>query len=319
MQRSLIAIVAAIVLLCGFAVFLAADRVDLARENAYFGERVRYARHFPPPSDIEQLYADLGFHPNDIRAGASVPRRFLSRLPDSLNALGDNAERKQAFIAVLLPLILRTNELVLEDRARLFSLSGRIARQGRLSPRERRWLLALARGHGLKVAHVSEIDFRILKRRVDAVPISIALAQAAIESGWGTSRFAREGNAIYGQWTWDDSHEGIVPTARGAEETHRIRAFAYLIDSVRGYVRNLNRNPAYVRFRELRERESSAGEGPPDSLALAGTLIAYSTRREAYVADLKAIIGFNRLKDFDRARLAPRHDKRVALRQGPSS
>lgn len=287
-----------ICLLPAFAVL----QTGMARERAFFSERILYKRHMAPP-DLPELYGDLGFRP--ARDGEPVARRFLARLPQNMHSISDNAERKRAFIAIMLPLVLRVNELIGEDRERLISITERRARGVRLQPLEQRWLMRLARMHGMKPESVRDIDLDILRRRVNQIPVSLALAQGAIESGWGASRFAREGNAIYGQWTWDDSHDGIVPAARGEAETHRIRAFAYLIDSVRGYANNLNRNPAYVRFRQQRERLSA--NGPVSGLALAETLINYSTRREDYVADLRAIILGNRLEDFDNAQLADRN------------
>ncbi|WP_281300141.1 MULTISPECIES: glucosaminidase domain-containing protein [unclassified Iodidimonas] len=279
-----------------------------ARESALFAERVRYLRHQPPPESLDQLYTRLGFRLTDVRHdGQPVPRIFFSALPQSLQNIDDSTERKRAFMATLLPLILRVNELIMQDRQRLERILHRLeaesAAQTAITPLSRRWLRQLARRYGMgKDFEPTVPNLAALYQRVDIVPPSLALAQAAIESGWGTSRFAREGNALYGQWTWNDEDEGIVPQSREDGKRHRIKAFGFLIDSVRGYAANINRNPAYSDLRAARFRLRQEGRAV-DGLALAPTLIRYSERREAYVRDLRLIIMGNDLLDFDQARL----------------
>lgn len=253
----------------------------------------------PDPSlDSEGL---LGVPLDAIRAGAPVPPRFYAGLPDGLDAVPAGSARKERFIAVMLPLILEVNRRLREDRARMESLLADLAQGQSLTSAERDWLLARAARAGLEVEAVDQIDPAMLRRRVAPVPVSLALAQAAIESGWGASRFAQEGNAVYGQWTWDDEAPGIIPAQRGEDSRHRIRAFDRLIDSVRGYAHNLNIGHAYQDFRQ-RRAEGAGIEG------LVQTMIRYSTRREAYVQDLLSVIRSNRLTDFDQARLAPSVD-----------
>ncbi|RMD88272.1 MAG: hypothetical protein D6807_06185 [Alphaproteobacteria bacterium] len=280
-------------------------QANRAHERAYFAERIAYERHLPPPADAVALIDTLGYRPVQARRGEPVPRRFLAALPDDLDRIHDVAARKRLFFASILPLVLRVNELIAEDRERLLALEAKVRGGQRLDDWEQRWLVSLAKRFGLRRVQAPEdIDFERLKRRVDIVPPSIALAQAAIESGWGQSRFAREGNALYGQWTWNAAHDGIVPERREAGKRHRIRAFDFLIDSVGAYMNNLNRAPAYRAFRQLRAALRAEGK-PLRGSPLVPALRAYSERGEAYVAELQAIIAANDLEDFDDARLAP--------------
>ena len=139
----------------------------------------------------------------------------------------------------------------------------------------------------------------VLMRRVDTVPASLALAQAAEESGWGTSRFAQEGNALFGQWTTAEG-EGLVPRRREAEASHKVRVFDELHDAVAAYLHNLNTHRAYRQFR-LTRAEQRAESGRLDSVALVEDLKSYSERGEDYVASIKTIIRVNRLRQLDQA------------------
>ena len=138
-------------------------------------------------------------------------------------------------------------------------------------------------------------------RRIDVIPPSLALAQAAEESGWGTSRFARQGNAIFGQRTWRDQ-AGLEPARRAKGETFKVRAFSSLIDGIMSYTRNLNSHVAYDEFRRAREAQRRNGGGP-NGYALATTLKRYSERGAAYIKTLRMLMRVNNLQGFDRVRL----------------
>jgi Bax protein len=144
-------------------------------------------------------------------------------------------------------------------------------------------------------------DIAALLLRVDAIPPSLALAQAAEESGWGTSKFARRGNALFGQWT-TSSDVGIVPARRDAGKTHKIKAFKSLQDSIAAYMRNLNVHRAYREFRQARHSLRRRGRAL-DGLRLAAGMTRYSERAEKYVETLRIIINVNRLNLFDAAQL----------------
>ncbi len=148
---------------------------------------------------------------------------------------------------------------------------------------------------------LAELDVAELVRRVDIIPPSLALAQAAEESGWGTSRFAREGNAIFGQRVWRGSN-GMVPGRRDEGETFRVRAYDQLIDGVMSYARNLNGHVAYDDFRRSREKQRQSGQ-MPHGYELALSLLSYSERGAKYLTTIRKIMRVNGLQNFDKARL----------------
>ena len=138
--------------------------------------------------------------------------------------------------------------------------------------------------------------------KVDVVPISLALAQAAIESGWGTSRYLREGNAIFGQYTFD-KNKGMVPSQRDKGKEFLVRKFSNLSDATRSYIKNLNTHPAYDKFRQERRNMRMSGE-LLSGKQLANYLTSYSERRGEYIKDLKKLIESNNFMKFDYADLS---------------
>lgn len=243
--------------------------------------------------DVAKLAARLDaaeYSLKAVRDGAGeVPRLLLSRLPDDWGEAG--SARKALFIRSILPLVLEANRKLAADRRRLIDLDRRQPQ----SERERQWRDGLARRFGVAAADRGE-----LLRRVDVVPPSLALAQAALESGWGRSRFARQGNALFGQWSWTRG-SGLQPTARAPGASHEVRSFASLLQSVTAYMHTLNTHPAYAEFRARRGRLRAVG-GTLIGPQLAATLGRYSIERDAYVAKLELVIRANRLGDYDGAR-----------------
>jgi Bax protein len=213
-------------------------------------------------------------------------------------------------VRIVLPLILHRNAVVLEQRYRLQQLDNHAIAD--LTPRDRAWLLRLAKlyrvldgksGGDADGAAVTEAMRAELLRRIDVVPVSLALAQSAAESGWGTSRFARRGNALFGQWTWDQA-AGIIPSNRDEGRSHAVRAFRRLSNSVRAYVHNLNVSNHYKDFRVARAALRRAG--PPNGAwghALAGYLGAYSEEGPEYIRKVRLIIRANDFGDFEVAAL----------------
>lgn len=207
-------------------------------------------------------------------------------------AAGD--ARKAAFFAYMVPLVEQENAAILSSRERLLA----IQEHGAPGWAERRWLLQLAERYELEEFDPTEAADRAqLIKRLDVVPPSIALAQAANESAWGTSRFARLGNNYFGQWCFVAGC-GLVPEARNAGASHEVAAFASVRESVRRYMNNINTHPAYA---DLRSRRASLrNEGNSISgLALAPTLIRYSERGQEYVNELQAMIRGNDLQQYD--------------------
>lgn len=277
--------------------------VENARHEVYFGERVRYLMHVPAPDNRKQLMAEFGHEIRDIlKDGLPVARVFLADLPESLDGLTVR-ERKQVFTRAVLPLVLRTNEIIREDRARLVEYRDRLAADLALDKLENRWLTTLATRYRLRRGtSVGDPDLDELLKRVDAIPPSLALAQAAIESGWGTSRFAQAGNALYGEWT-SASRGGLVPADRDEGRSHVIKTYDYLIQSVLSYAYNLNTHPAYREFRERRAALTEQNDG--HGALLAETLTSYSARPEIYIEEIKAVITANGFADLETARLEP--------------
>jgi len=232
-----------------------------------------------------------------LRQGkAAVLPVYLGRFPTHLAGLRDAKQRKDIFIKTVLPLVLRANNEIRSTRQRMLSLIQRQRVQGNLSANERDFLNRLAAQYEVPAGNLDE-----LQRRVDVIPTSLALAQGAEESGWGTSRFARLGNAVFGQRTFRKGG-GLVPRERGAGERYEVKAFNDLYTSVRSYILNLNTHTAYKKFRDKRVAFRGGGQ-PLDGYALIGTMKSYSERGHKYINTIRVIMRANRLHDFDNARL----------------
>ncbi len=246
---------------------------------------------------LADVFAGLGYSLERVRDYDDlVPRVFLASLPGDLGAVASVDRRKGVFIKAMLPLVLRVNEEILLERGRVLALRQRVEAGHRLTGRELGWLERLSARYGL-----DGLDFEGLLERVDIVPVSLALAQAAEESGWGTSRFAVEGNAPFGQWTYDPDL-GMEPERRPEGTSHLVRTYGQLLDGVRDYAANLNSHRAYREFRKLRADMRAKGQTLTGH-RLAGALERYSARRAAYVKSIRTIIKQNDLREFDRARL----------------
>ncbi|MCH7942973.1 MAG: glucosaminidase domain-containing protein [Proteobacteria bacterium] len=244
-------------------------------------------------ASLVDLYQDIDYRLDNIRLGEmAVPRILLDKLPADFAVVESPTERKQLFIKLALPLILYANERIAAERERLIALSDKIARTSATAG-ERAWLAGLADRYGLETP-----DIDILLKRVDVIPPSLALAQGAEESGWGTSRFVREGNAIFGQRTYDKG-AGLVPELRDPDATHEVKSFNGLMDSVISYMTNLNTHAAYDNFRRIRADQRASGG--VDSYSLVGSLVRYSERGEAYIETIRSIIDINDLRSYDGA------------------
>lgn len=283
------------------------DSADDPSDFLGSGLRVAIA-HVKSSDALRRLLKESRFDPEAIRVGqAPVPALFLASLPADLESIESVQERKDLFLGIVLPLILNHNSVILEQRAKLTRIKDQAP--DKLDSSERNWLLRLARHYKVIDSEASFKDLGAreldaLFRRVDAVPVSLALAQSAAESGWGTSRFALRGNALFGQWTWDED-AGLVPGDREEGRTHAVRAFKRLANSVRAYVHNLNVSQHYHEFRTA--RADLRRDGSPDGTwghVLIGHLEKYSEEGSAYIEKIRSIIRVNGFGDFETAHIA---------------
>ena len=242
---------------------------------------------------IKQLFDDTNYKLKDVRETKLVKPVALTLLPNEIKMIENTTERKEFFIQIILPLILEENNNIRLDRKTLFN----IINKSNNTQLEKKWLEKKYKQYG-----VASKDLSLLKIRMDEIPVSLAIAQAAKETGWGTSRFAQEGNALFGQWTW--SGEGLKPKEADETKGHKVMKFNVLQASVRAYQRNLNTHRSYKNFRlaraELRDRGAQL-----DSIILSKFLNTYAETGDKYVDVLQKIIKQNNLKDFDDSKLLP--------------
>ena len=244
-------------------------------------------------STIEQLFKDTNYSLSEVRRTKKVKPIRLSLLPNEMKSIESSGKRKSLFIKIILPLVLEENNRIIIDRKKLFS----ILNKNKNSKDEIKWLNQKFKQYG-----VVNKDLATLKVRMDIIPVSLAIAQAAKETGWGTSRFAIEGNALFGQWTW--SGEGIKPAGADTDATYKVMKFNVLKASVRAYQRNLNTHSSYKKFRFVRAQLRDDNQ-ELDSLKLAEYLDNYAQTGIEYTKVLKQIIQQNQLKDFDEVKLLP--------------
>lgn len=263
--------------------------------------------------DIERFFEEVHYTPQTWAEGVrELPRMYVTdvgerwrqRTQDELTVQA----KKRIFFRGMAPLALRSNELIRAERERILSLPS----PDDLTAEDREWLARMATDYRLDAPdtweEATEPDtwarlMADLLTRVDEVPVSLVLAQAANESGWGTSRFALEGNALFGQWSFGGS--GMLPDQqRKSLGNYGVAAFESPLLSVVSYMRNLNSHPAYAGLREIRAAQRAAGE-PLSGYELARGLDRYSERGQEYVDELHAIMRVNRLSPADDTYLAP--------------
>ena len=245
-------------------------------------------------STIEELFKDNGYNLETVKKTKLVNSgNQLTKLPKELKNIESPKKRKELFIKIVLPLIIEENLKIRFDRKKLF----KILNKNNTTQRDKAWLELKFKQYGVK-----NKDFIKLKVRMDEIPVSLAIAQAAKETGWGSSRFAQEGNALFGQWTW--SGEGIKPLDVEKNKKHKVAKFKILKASVRAYQRNLNTHPSYKEFRIERAIQRDNDE-KLDSLKLVNFLEKYAETGKEYTEVLKIIINQNSLTDFDDVDILP--------------
>ena len=225
----------------------------------------------------------------------------IDHLPKEIKNIENVQKRKKLFIQIVLPLIIEENTKIALDRKKLFELLNKSSN----SERDKKWLNKKFKQYGVK-----NKDFSILKIRMDIIPVSLAIAQAAKETGWGTSRFAQEGNALFGQWTWNG--DGIKPADASIDAKHKVAKFKILRASVRAYQRNLNTHSSYIKFRNERAIQRDNNE-KLNSLTLLKYLDSYAATGIEYTKVLEKIILQNSLLDFDDVKILPTSKKLKSL------
>ena len=242
---------------------------------------------------IQELFKSTNYDLEDVRKNKLVKPISLTLLPEEITKIENTEKRKNLFIQIILPLVIKENNYIKLDRKKLFS----ILNKSKNTKKEKNWINSKFKQYG-----VVNKDLSTLKIRMDEVPISMAIAQAAKETGWGTSRFAQEGNALFGQWTW--SGDGIKPSEADNDSTHKVMKFKVLQASVKAYQRNLNTHSSYKDFRSARAELREEGQ-KLDSIILTEYLDKYAETGKKYVRILQQIIRQNNLMDFDDAKLLP--------------
>ncbi|NOZ42077.1 MAG: hypothetical protein GXP02_02765 [Alphaproteobacteria bacterium] len=261
----------------------------------------------PDGTHALRILTSYGFDIKRIRQNKmAVPAIFFTNLPRELTRMKNTAIKKELFFSTMLPPILKVNDIIRHNRKKLERIILSIARGERVSEADYYWLVRKLKYYKIKVRDVHDFTRRTgdileqLLTRMNVIPPPLALAQAAQESGWGTSRFAQQGNALYGQWTWGDGC-GMVPKRREKGKTHRMKCFGSIIEAVNSYMLNLNTQKAYSAFRQA--RRNFRDDQQIDVTPLIETLINYSQEGPEYIEKIKNIIRRNNLNDFQKARL----------------
>jgi len=261
--------------------------------------------HAPSVSKLESQFSALGYqwgHQGAHKNG-SIPRVRLATFPSDLGLVARVSQKKRLFFQSMLPLILMENERILAHRARMQHIYATVDRGTAPSAADAEWLTQLGKRYQIADQPFAPEARKELETRVNTVPLSLALAMAANESAWGTSRFAREGNNLFGQWTFTPG-TGLVPKNRPSGKRYEVAIFPDLAASVRGYLKNLNTHWAYEEFRRTRTALADLSS-PEAGTRLARSLTRYSERGTDYTDDLVRIIKANGLTRFDAATLAP--------------
>jgi len=244
-------------------------------------------------SEMIEIFNKYQFSVDNLLNNQSANLVIFSSLPSDFMDIQPIIERKRLFINTLIPIIYSENLQILNDRKKILDWWRESDGENFSRDFWPQWLFELSEKYGS-----SDSNLGNLLMRVDIIPISLALAQSAIESGWGTSRYSREGNAVFGQYTFDES-KGLKPKDRNENDEFFIKKFPSLSESVRSYLKNINTHLAYADFREERKKLRMSGENL-SGYKLVNFLKDYSERRESYVKDVKEIISSNNFQKYDK-------------------
>ena len=237
---------------------------------------------------------------NNVKNNVSIPRMYFPYIPKNISQY-EISKKKSVFTAILLPIALRGNELVLEERSRMkkaFSTNN-IYQIEHFSKKYKVKNFKKINFSSLNKLQMNNIKMELLKK-INTIPTSIILAQSIIESGWGASRFAQEGNALFGQWTWKND-DGIKPKGN-LDANFSVKNFKKLLDSVNSYILNLNTHPAYKELRNFRISQYNMGKNITGN-DMANFLQNYAEIGHIYVVKVKEMIKKNKLSKFENSKL----------------
>ena len=247
--------------------------------------------------DLNKYYKKNNFIPEILTQENIGHLPIISELPDDFSEIQDVPTKKKLFYLVTLPLIYNSNNSIMQERRMVINIEKKFARK-ELNKNETDEIIRLSKKYKLDYSEINTKLFRKLKQRINIIPVSLALGQAIIESGWGQSRFATEGNALYGQWTTSED-KGIIPQDRDEDKTHAVLKFKNLSESVEAYMFNINTHQAYYNFRVIRRIDERIKYTDPISMKVK-YLAAYAEIGDKYVDKLELIIASNNLQEFDR-------------------
>lgn len=289
---------AVVMLLCLFAII--AGAWCLSRHQLMVAERQIYKTSAEKLAEIDFEPSHL-LSPNAIikdlshwRTGGIVDGPILQSIPTYVHEAKTPRAWKNAFLHTLVPNVRQLTAFIKTDRTHLLALLQKQVQGRKLSKTQKAWLERLFKNY-----RIEDQNHKELLKRLDEIPLSMVLAQAANESAWGRSRFAKQGNALFGQWTWGS--DGIIPNGRPFGAKYRVKSFDSISHSIHAYMMNINTHPAYRSFREQRAQMRQAGE-PLQVGPLVRSLSHYSERGEAYPEELLSIIRVNKLQDFEQSR-----------------
>jgi len=237
------------------------------------------------------LVEQLGLSTTSAASGRRLPPVAFDALPDDMATTTPG--NKDLFLTILIPIAVLANEQIAAERRAILQTGYRGRLQG--APII---VKQIASRYGV------QSDVATLLDHVDTIPVSLILAQAIEETGWGTSRFAQEGNALFGQYTWNAADQGMIPSGRPAGQSYRVRAFPTLLDAMESYVLNLNRHQAYASLRATRALLRTQGR-IPTGLDLVGGLAQYTGDPGYYLPTIERHLRDNNLALFDRAAILP--------------
>ena len=227
------------------------------------------------------------FKIDEVRKTKILPKIEITQLPKDLKTVKSIKSRKDLFLKIALPLIVQENKKLLSINKQINSIKHRFSQ---ISRKEAVFISNL-------MEEYKEVSIDNLLIKIDEIPVSLALSQAVIESGWGTSRFAYEGNALFGQYVWGNTTNGIVPNEREINAKYKIKSFNTLRESVASYMKNLNTNSHYNEFR-INRFVLRSNKQPLSGSYLADYLFNYSIEND-YPSKIKKLIEINNFEDFE--------------------